>query len=1248
MAASGIPRPALPMTFRTLIRRSLRFHARSHVGTLLGAAVAAAVLIGALVVGDSVRGSLRERALQRLGGIHYAITARDRRFRAELADDLSARDRQLVLNAVHGDFAPVLILSASATSRNGAARANRVQLLGVDSRLAALGGSGWAVDIPPGGVRVNEELARQLGVRVGDSVVLRANRPSALSRDVIIAPQSDAALVMRLQVSGIVPGKDLGDLGFRASQVPPFNAFVALETLQQSAGIPGRANSLVAGNTSQDVVRAISPLSARWQQARAWLFGRQAPVWRRQYAGTTLWVAQSGGEGAAAATSKAMSSQLRTVWRVEDAEVELHELAGANTVEVRSPRVFLDPAVVRAAFAPESGEVAPDEAARMTERGWTNQLAELRRQRDLLQGGTNGQPLLTYLGNQFRAGTNTTPYSMITAAGPPYTPADLRDDEIVVNDWLADDLQLKPGDQVEVAYFDPDSAARLIERTNTFRVRAIVPLAGRYADRTLMPEFPGLAKAESTHDWDAGFPLVHKIRDQDEDYWKQYRGTPKAFVTPAAGKKMWANRFGSLTSIRYPVPANATPAALAGALEHHLLANLDPADLGLRFEPVREQALRAVAQGQDFGQLFLAFSCFLIAAALLLMALLFQFSIEQRATEVGTLLALGFTPKRVRRLFWLEGGALAAVGSLVGLVGGVAYARAMLRGLSTIWRDAVGTTSLGYHAEAATLAMGLIAAIGIAWLALGWALRKQVHQPARELLAGESATGTSRDGRRREEEHPNTERGMRSAERRVRNPEFTETASPWLWRARALFRSSVFGWAASAGALLLVAAALGRGDTASAGAFFGAGALLLGAGLAFASTWLRRLERSESSARLTLTSLGVRNVSRRRSRSLATLGLLACGSFLIASIGVFRLDSVRDAEKPTSGTGGFALVGETTLPVVPDLNTARGRDAFALDAQALAGVRFVPFRVRDGDDASCLNLNRAQKPRLLGVDPALLAGRFTFGSVMKGRAGDTNLWKLLASASESAIRNPQSAIEVPAVGDAASIQWAMGKSVGDTLDYVDEQGRAFKVRLVGAVANSILQGNLVIDEAAFVRRFPSEAGHRLFLIDAPAERATAVSAALSRALRDVGLELTPAARRLAQFNAVQNTYLGTFQVLGGLGLLLGSMGLGVVVLRNVLERRAELAVLLAVGLRAKAVRRLVLSEHAALLIGGLGVGLVAAAVAVLPALISPGTDLPYRSLGVTVGTVFASGLVWTWLATRLALRGELLNALRNE
>src|ERR1043165_5774253 len=56
----------------------------------------------------------------------------------------------------------------------------------------------------------------------------------------------------------------------------------------------------------------------------------------------------------------------------------------------------------------------------------------------------------------------------------------------------------------------------------------------------------------------------------------------------------------------------------------------------------------------------------------------------------GTLLALGFTPKQVRRLFLREGVTLALVGGIIGTLGGIGYARARLHGLTTIWREAVG------------------------------------------------------------------------------------------------------------------------------------------------------------------------------------------------------------------------------------------------------------------------------------------------------------------------------------------------------------------------------------------------------------------------------------------------------------------------------------------------------------------------------------------------------------------------------
>jgi hypothetical protein len=335
------------------------------------------------------------------------------------------------------------------------------------------------------------------------------------------------------------------------------------------------------------------------------------------------------------------------------------------------------------------------------------------------------------------------------------------------------------------------------------------------------------------------------------------------------------------------------------------------------------------------------------------------------------------------------------------------------------------------------------------------------------------------------------------------------------------------------------------------------------------------------------------------------------------------------------------LLGQSALPIVHNLNDKDGRDFFGLDEKALREVQVVPLRVREGDDASCLNLNRAQTPRLLGLRPDLLDQRqaFTFGAVARGLPRN-HPWLLLNQ------KLPDDA--VPAIGDQASIQWALGKKVGDTLDYTDERGRTFKLRLVGGLVNSILQGSLIIDEEEFIRRFPTESGYRMFLVDVPSNSLEAAGTELSRGLRDMGMELTPTVQRLAEFNAVQNTYLSTFQALGGLGLILGTIGLGVVVLRNVLERRGELALLLAVGFRKRALKWLVVSEHGALLALGLGVGVVAAAVAVLPSLLAPGAHVPVAFLGLVLAAVLVTGALSTWVATAIALRGKLVNALRGE
>lgn len=1098
------------MTTWRLVARSLTYHWRSQLGVLLGAILSTAILVGALAVGDSVRYTLRDMALSRLGSVQLALQGQSRFFRAALASELAPELKTAT--------AAVVLVHGTAASGTTDARAGRVQVIGVDEAFWRLGGSSPL--LPAGAeeaVVLNRGLATKLGAKPGDELLLRVEKPAALSRDAPLSTANDATVALRLTVAAVASDAQFGRFSLEANQAPPLNAYVPIRLLQDKLDIAGKANTLLVG---------------------------------------------------AGAQASQADAALRQHWNLADAGLELKTLPHA--VELRTEHVFIPAAISDAA----------------------------------LRAVPHGAGVLTYFVNDLKSGSHSTPYSSVAALnGEPVT-GGMTDDEAVINQWLADDLKAGIGDTLQVTYYVVGPMRRLIEQTSSFRIRAIVPLAGAAADRDLMPRYPGLTDKKNCRDWEPGIPLnLKRIRPQDEKYWTAYKGTPKAFITLAAGQRIWNNRFGTLTAVRYPRESGT-----AVEIDSRLRAALNPASVGLYFQPVRERALSASSATMDFGQLFLGFSLFLIVAALLLTALLFALGAEQRGTEVGTLLAVGLRPRQVRRLLLMEGAVVAAVGGLLGAALGVVYTGMVVRGLATVWKGAIADAPLKYHWEASTLAEGAVAAFVVALFAIWLVARRQAHAPARELLSG----GTEAESRF-----------------------LAETG-----KKRPSIVGMLLGFGGLLGGVALVGAAFAVSKEAAAEYFFSGGGLLLLGGIGASGLLLARLSRSEGGRPLSLSSLGLRNSTRRRARSLSVIGLLASGSFLVVSLGAYHQDPNAGALRRTSGTGGFSLYAETSLPVYEDLNTQAGRDVLALDDADLVGAQTLALRLRDGDDASCLNLNKAQVPRILGVAPVGLNSRqaFSFAST-SARTG---------SAPWSVLEMPQPDGAVPVVGDVNTVTWSLGKSLGDTLTITDDAGQPLKLRIAGIIGNSVLQGSLLMSEDNFVQKFPLESGYRAFLIDTQPARAADVSKALLRGLEDVGGDVVLAPARLAGFNAVEETYLSIFAALGGLGLLLGSAGLGVVVLRNTLERRGELALLRAVGFTRRRLQWLVFSEHCLLLFLGLGVGVVAALAAVLPAFLSPTAEVPYISLLGTLVALVISGCAWTWLATTAALRGSLIQSLRSE
>jgi ABC-type lipoprotein release transport system permease subunit len=1098
-----------------LVRRSLAYYWRTNLAVVLGVATAVAVLAGALLVGDSVRGSLRDLVLQRLGRVDYVVISAGF-FREQLAADLQANP---AFAPAFNGVAPLVLVQGFVTDQETGRRAGQVRVYGVDDRFWRFHGVGAASGPRGLDALLSPALAEQLGARVGGTVLIRVQRPLDIPLESLHGRKDDVGQTLRLDVRQIVAREALGDFALDAQQGDVRAVFVPLAVLQEEIERADRVNALL--------------LSAK---------------------------PESG-----AAAGDVLAQLVRTEAELDDVGLTLRALGGGG-LSVESDAGLLTDEQVEAAQA------------------------------GLTQAGAPSAPVFTYLANTLRIGDREIPYSLVTAMDSAGS-----GDGIVLTEWAATDLGAKPGDALTMEYYVWEEPGQLVTRRTELRVERVVPTG--FGDRDLAPVLPGISNSPTLSDWDPPFPIdLRRIRNVDEDYWEKYRTTPKAFVSLAAGQRLWRSRYGAVTSIRIAPPS---PDAAAGAAERfaaHVRGRMDPLAMGIGIQAVRLDALGASRGATDFGAYFVYFSFFLVVSALLLASLFFKLGVEQRSREVGLLRAVGFGAADVRRLFMAEGLVVAVAGSAMGVLGALAYAWLLMLGLRTWWVDAVGTTALTLHVTPVSLIGGAVGGIAAAAVCIWWTLRGLARVSERSLLMGQLETDI----------------------------DISTSQSKYIAYAA--------GGLAVAGVVLIAAGAGGVAERT--GAFFGGGTAMLGAALCACAALLRGRRRYEIAGHgwQPVSALGMRNATYRPGRSVLAIAVIASATFILISVDAFRRDEGVVTSDRQSGAGGYALLVETLLPIAEDPNSREGRDT--LNLFDLDGVTFEPLRLLPGDDASCLNLYEPRNPRILAPRDSFIAqGRFSFqASLAATDAEAANPWLLLHG------RDADGA--VPVIADANSMTYVLHRQLGDVIVLM-RGDRKIRLRLVAALRDSIFQGELLMSQANFHALFPDQAGYQVLLVETAPERAAEVAERIEDAMSDFGGDATSTAGRLAQFHRVENTYLSTFQTLGGLGLLLGTVGLATVLLRNALERRRELALLGAVGYRRSHFLLMAAAENTLLLAGGLLAGAACAALAITPAVLERDGRLPLTSGGVLLlFAVFATGLLSSLVATRAATRAPLLDALR--
>jgi len=1109
------------------IIKSFFHYLKANFLVAVGVAISTMVLTGSLIIGDSVRYSLEQSTYFRLGETTHLVAVTERYFRQEMASEMESGNPQM-------KAAPILLLEGLAVGDGGERRVNRVQVIGVDSSFEKISQTAIYSALQENEIMISNNLAERLQVGEGDNILVRIKKASLIPMNAPFVSAEETSVSLRATIKKVVHNEELGRFSLKTSQSAPYNIFISLNRLNRLMEFEGKANHLLV---STDL------------------------------------------------NTEAVKELVEKCLTYVDAGLKIKYTDATNEWEISTERVFMEPKIS------ETLELLPDARPLITyfvnriERGESMTTGDGSKEKE---GHLPGSMIKeAFSGSVGQEPLHSIPYSFVSSLGV----ESLADNEIILNEWAADDLKVEPGDEITLKYLEIGPLRQLVDRQSVFILKEIVPMTAIWADSSRMPWIPGLSDAGHCREWDAGVPIdLDAIREKDEDYWNEWSGAPKAYVSLNKALEMWKNRFGIYTAVRYPGHSFDER-----KFQEVFAQNIRSDDLGMVVEPIREAGIDAARNGTDFSGLFIGLSFFILAAAILLTALLFRLNLETRSSEVGVLSALGFRERQVRRFFLLEGLVVSLTGGMIGILLSLAFTASVFKVLNSLWFDIVRTNVLLIQVKSHTLLLGLIISLLVSLGAILFSINRYLNQKTAEL------------------------------QKRTDMPQ----------KERSRLALDVIMWISLVVPIVILLIQLLHPGALTPILFFVSGGILL-LGLLLVYRKLLAAMNRQRAGKIRLERLAQLNLARNRGRSLTVVILFALGTFLVISTGSYKMDLFASSQEKSSGTGGFIYFAETTMPVLYNLNDPEKRSEEGLYEDFSA----VQFRLVEGDDASCLNLNRIEQPAIIGVDPSALKGRFSFATRMKGLDVE-DPWSVLSESMDDG--------SVPAIADQTVIQWGLGKKPGDELLYQNELGDTLRLKLIAGTTPSIFQGYVMISNEHFLKNYPSSSGTNIFLIEGDTEQAKEIGEELRMVYRDYGWEMESTARRLVEFYSVTNTYLSIFLALGALGMVLGTIGLAVILARTLIERRHEIALMQAIGFGNRQLFWLLAHEYLFMLVAGVLTGFISAIVATLPSFISSNTDASLTTVALITGFILLNGMIWIGVLSWVSLREKkLVTGLRIE
>ena len=703
----------------------------------------------------------------------------------------------------------------------------------------------------------------------------------------------------------------------------------------------------------------------------------------------------------------------------------------------------------------------------------------------------------------------------------------LENDEIILSDYAANRLPAKIGDTLMLTYYTSQDLKTLSTDTLKCCVKEIVPLALLHADSTLSANFPGLSNVESCTDWSSDLPINMKlITQEDEDYWERYRNTPKAIVAYRAVADGWGNAYGNATAIRF----DTTEVNMTG---------LTSEMFGIQLIYPKEMGMYAAKNGVDFSSLFLALGFFIILSAMLLMLVPLSEMLEQRKNETLLLSAIGYPSKRIIRLYWKESLPIVLFSSLVGVLAGLLYTLVVVWLLGNVWKGATHTDGFALYPNITTMLICLLSGVIISLLLIQYTLT----------------------------------RSLKSIRRKTKT------------RTHSLSGKLIFAIISTI--LIIALICVNVATMQSSTLFIVVGILVLLAFALWGDYWICRNGSPLSEKSFDTYKRLWASIFADRKQAMLSFFTLAMGVFIVFSVGLNR-KGFADSSQLKTGTGGYALWCESSVPIYHNITTSQGREKLALQ-NLPDSTEVVQFLRYSADDASCLNLNKVINPSVLGVDMKML------------KNSDFRITQSLYDCEQDEvfekIKSKTDAL-YPVLVDETVLTWGLMLKLGDTLFYEGENGKQIAVLLAGTLSNSIFQGNILMDKQLFSEIWSDITGSEIALLKIPEHEISTTQTLLSQALNNYGVKVTPTSARLKEFYSVTDTYLTIFLTLGGIGLLIGILSFVIIVRKNLASRGKEITMYRVLGYPKTRINKMLYIENLIIPIYAITSGIISSLIGV--------------------------------------------------